>query len=155
MVCQDHSVKFFSKFFRGKGGIFTIKVRVISKKTTKLNLPSQLGFEPGPAAWETGILSSRPWRLAWRFVYETDWYYYFSLGMCAYFFMTRVHLELKFQIMLLYKIYSIPEKGGITYHDFQISICIPIQCTLYIVNAWIVETLLLVSSHEWPICHFT
>ena len=46
-------------------------------------------------------------------------------------FLTRVYLELKFQIMLLYKIYSIPEKGGITYHDFQISICILIQCTLY------------------------
>ena len=30
-----------------------------------------------------------------------------------------------------------------------------VQCTLNIVTAWIVETLALVSSHEWPICTFT
>ena len=30
-----------------------------------------------------------------------------------------------------------------------------VQCTLDIVTAWIVETLALVSSHEWPICTLT
>ena len=37
MVPKDHPVKFFSIFFRGKGGIFALKVRVFSKKTTKFN----------------------------------------------------------------------------------------------------------------------
>ena len=43
MVPKDHPVKFFSIFFRGKGGIFALKVRVASKKNNKIELTTPAG----------------------------------------------------------------------------------------------------------------
>ena len=61
MVPKDHPVKFFSIFFRGKGGIFALKVWEFWGKITKWRyLCPRPGIEPWPPAWEAGVLSDTP-----------------------------------------------------------------------------------------------